>query len=144
MVSVNSVDVLNRLIVAHHRSLPMYLGYASPTWRLGDERARELLRQIAEDHQRTVDRLGELVMELGGAVQFGGFPMTYASYHDLGFDFLRGRLIEYQQHVVKLLEQSIQQLAGVPLAQALAQEALGAAKAHRELLEELGRPVAST
>ena len=92
----------------------MYLGYASPTWLRGDDRAREVLRQIAEDHQQAVDRFGEMVMEMGGAVQFGGFPMMYASYHDLGFDFLRGRLIEYQKRTIATLEQGIQQLEPRP------------------------------
>jgi len=141
-MAVNPVDVLNRLVVLHHRSLPMYLGYASPTWLRGDERAREVLRQIADDHQQAVDRLGEMVMELGGTVQFGSFSMTYASYHDLDFGFLRGRLIEHQKHLIATLEQSVRHLEPVPLAQALAQESLGAAKAHLELLEELGQPSA--
>jgi hypothetical protein len=137
MNHVNSVDVLNRLVVLHYRSLARYLGFASPTWRRGDERAREVLRQVAEDHQQTVDRLGELILELDGTVQSGGFPLSFASYHDLSFEFLCGKLLEHQRQIIGTIESCIPQLASTPLAQALAQESLGGAKAHLELLQEI-------
>jgi hypothetical protein len=137
MNAVNSVDTLNRLLVIHHRSLASYLSYASPTWHRGDDRARDVLQQIAADHQQVVDRLGEMIIENDGVVQFGGYPMRFTGYHDLGFEFLLDRLIESQKKDVAAIEECIGQLDPAPLAKALAQEALGAAKAHLESLEEL-------
>jgi hypothetical protein len=138
MTSVNPVDVLNRLIVLHNRSLAMYLRYASPTWLRGDEQARQVLQQIGDDHQQTVDRLGEMVVDLDGAVYFGGFSMTFTSYHDLNFAFLLKRLVEGQRKIISTTEECARQLDAFPMARALAEESLGAAKAHLELLEELG------
>jgi hypothetical protein len=141
MIVEKPIDVLNRLVVLHHRSLAAYLRDASPTWHRGDERAREVLEQIAADHERAVDRLGELIMEMDGSVQFGGFPMHFTAYHDLEFAFLRRRLIEQQQRDMAVIEECIARLDALPLAKAVAQEALGEAKAHLELLESL--PAAS-
>ena len=139
MNAVNPIDVLNRLLVVHHRSLPMYLSYASPTWVRGDDRAREVLQTIAADHQQIVDRLGEMIVDSDGAVQFGGFPTRFTAYHDLSFDFLLNKLIEHQQRDVATIEESVAQLASAPLAQSLAQEASEMAKRHLGLLEELKR-----
>lgn len=140
MTSANPVDVLNRLIVLHNRSLAMYLRYASPTWLRGDEQARRVLQQVGDDHQQTVDRLGEMVVDLDGAVYFGGFSMTFTSYHDLSFAFLLLRLIEAQRNIIATIEECARQLEAFPMARALAEESLGAARAHLELLEELGSP----
>ena len=137
MNAVNPMDVLNRLMVVHHRSLPMYLSYASPTWVRGDDRAREVLQTIATDQQQMVDRLGEMIVEGDGAVQFGGFPMRFTAYHDLSFDYLLTKLIEHQQRDVATIEESVAQLERAPLAQSVAQEALEMAKRHLGLLEQL-------
>jgi len=138
----NLIDVLNRLVVIHHRSLPVYLSYASPTWFRGDERARDVLRAIATDQQQMVDRLGEMILEIGGMLQFGGFPMAFTGYHDLSFDFLRGRLIEHQRRDVESIRQCTSQLESAPLAQALAREALHSAQRHLGSLEALPAPAA--
>jgi hypothetical protein len=137
MNAVNPTDVLNRLMVVHHRSLPMYLSYASPTWIRGDDRAREVLQVIATDQQQMVDELGEMIVDSDGSVQFGGFPMRFTAYHDLSFDYLLTKLIEHQQRDVATIDESVAQLASAPLAQSLAQEASEMAKRHLGLLEEL-------
>jgi len=142
MIAADPVEILNRLVVIHHRSLPMYLRYASPTWHRGDERAREVLEGIARDQEQIVDRLGEMIMERDGAVLMGGFSMVYTDYHDLGFDFLLRRLIQHQETNVGEIERCAAMLESEPLAQALALEAAGAAKAHLELLLELRRAAA--
>ena len=143
MNAVNSIDVLNRLVVIHHRSLAVYLSYASPTWHRGDERAKDVLRLISADQQQTVDRLGEMIVELNGIVQFGGFPMTFTSYHDLSFGFLLDKLIEHQKRDVATIRQCVSQLESAPVAKAVAEEALGAAKGHLDSLEELKQATSS-
>lgn len=137
MSSKDTIDVLNRLVQIHHRSLPVYLSYASPSWGQGEELARETLKLIAEDAARTVDRLSEMIMEEGGTVDFGAFPMRFTAYHDLSFDYLLDRLIEGQKQAIAAISQCVQQLALVPLARAVAEESLGAARGHLESLEEL-------
>ena len=137
MNSVSTNSVLNQLVALHHRSLAMYLSFASPTWILGDDRARDTLQVIALDQQQTVDRLGELLLENNGAVNFGAFPMEFTGYHDLSFSFLLKKLIEGQRRAIMAIEKCVSQLALAPWAKAVAEESLGASKGHLESLLEL-------
>ncbi|MBP86727.1 MAG: hypothetical protein CMJ64_08430 [Planctomycetaceae bacterium] len=143
MSSADTINVLNRLVGIHNRSLPVYLTYASPAWERGDEAAREVLANISTDHTETVDRLAAMIVENGGTVDNGKFPIYYTGYHDLSFDFLLVRMILEQKQDITTIEQSITQLELSPLAKAAAQEALGAAKGHLESLEELKQASAS-
>jgi bacterioferritin (cytochrome b1) len=140
MTADSTISVLNRLLVIHYRSLARYLSYASPTWHRGDDRARAVLHSISNDHQATVERLGELIIELGGIPDYGSFPIAFTGYHDLSFDFLLKRLIEHQRRNLASVEQCVDRLALNPLAKAVAEEALGAAKGHLESLLELQNP----
>ncbi len=88
MSSKDTIDILNRLVQLHHRSLPVYLSYAAPTWGRGEEQAQDTLKQISDDAARTVDRISEMIMEEGGSVDLGAFPMRYTALHDLAFDYL--------------------------------------------------------
>jgi hypothetical protein len=137
---MNATDpnqVLNRLLVIHHRSLARYLSYASPTWLRGDGPARKVLESIAVEQERFVDRMGEMIIENNGVVQFGSFPMSFTAYHDLSFEFLLDRLLESQVRAIDVMEACVAQLDEAPWVKSLAQEALGAARGHLELLEEL-------
>ena len=136
--------VLNRLLVLHHRSLLMYLGYAAPWIQRQQEAARETVRMIIDDQKRTVDKLGQSIIATGGEVNYGEFPIAFTALHDLSFDYLLVRLIQAQRATVDEIDNLVYRLQGAPMAQAAAQESLGQAKAHLEALEELTRqPVAS-
>jgi hypothetical protein len=144
MNSAETTQVLNRLLILHDRSLPRYLGYASPLTHEGGQAARETLDQIVADHQATVDRLGELILDSGGSVSYGEFPLRFASLHDLTFEYLLTRLSEHQRRLIAAISECVEQLRTAPSAQAVALEALGQAKAHLQSLEELARhPVAA-
>jgi hypothetical protein len=137
-----TLSVLNRLIAIHNRSLAMYLGYASPSWHRGDERARETLDQIVASQKATVDRIGEMILDLGGVVAGSGFPLAFSGYHDLSFDFLLTKLIDHQRRDISAIEDCVRALAMAPMARAVAEETLGAAKAHLEMLQEVRQPAA--
>jgi hypothetical protein len=143
MTADSTISALNRLLVIHNRSLAQYLSYASPTWHLGDDEARATLRVVAADQHAFVDRLGELILQTGGTVEYGSFPLSYTGYHDLSSDFLLNKLVENQKQNVSAIEQCIPRLSRNPLAKALGEESLGAAKGHLESLQEL-RHVNST
>jgi hypothetical protein len=140
MTADSTVALLNRLLAAHNRTLAQYLRYASPTWHRGDERAQAILAAIGSDQQSIESRLGELIVELGGTLDFGSFPMRFTGYHDLGFDFLLKKLIEDQRRLISVTEQCASKLSHHSLAKALAEEAMGAAKGHLESLLELQQP----
>ncbi len=126
----STTEILNRLLVLHMRSLPMYLSYAPPY-----EFAR--LDQIVEDHKRTVDRLGTLILDSGGTIDYGEFPMSFTSLHDLSLSYLIKLLIERQQKQIVVCEKLADQLGMAPYAQAAAREVVGEAKGHLENLQEL-------
>ena len=137
MASESTLMLLNRLIVIHSRSLAMYLAYATPSWHRGEEQARRVLEHIVADQEAIVERLGETILEENGTVAYGTFPTEFTAYHDLSFDFLLQKLIQYQRRDIAEIEKCVEGLTHSPRASALAQEALGAAKAHLESLEEL-------
>ena len=133
----STTEVLNRLLVLHMRSLPMYLGYAPPYELYTNERAKAVLDQMVEDQKRTVDRLGTLILDSSGTIDYGEFPMSFTSLHDLSLEYLLNLLIERQQKFVAACEKLADALSMAPYAQAAAREAVGEAKGHLENLQEL-------
>ena len=134
---MSSVDLLNRLLVVHGRSLAIYLTSAAPWVGQGRKEAVEVLRAMAADQQQTVDRIGELIVDEGGRLNFGGFPMEFTCYHDLSIDFLVTKLIELQQADVHQIENVVAETESGSTMRAIAEEALGAAKGHLQSLREV-------
>jgi hypothetical protein len=142
MAAPNTIDLLNRLYVLHHRSLPVYLHYAPPYQLAANPHASTVLSQIVADQCRMADRIGALIVESGGIVDAGEFPMFFTGLHDLALDYLLKLLIERQERTIAACGRIADQLSFAPFAQALAREATGEAKGHLENLQELaGQPV---
>lgn len=137
MDSRQTVERLNELLQIHIRSLPVYLSHARPWAPWGQERAVDVLRDVAEDQLQRVDQIAHYVQDLGGMVQTGEFPMEYTDLHDLSLDYVLKVVKQRHRRDVSRIEQLISELAEDPRAAALAQESLGAAKAHLQSLEEL-------
>ena len=137
MASDNTLLLLNQLHVLHSRSLPVYLRYAEPWMADNQDQILQSLQLIASDQTQTADDFARLIRENGWAVDPGEFPMPYTGYHDLSFDYVLGIMIKEQQQMISQLEQIISELGTAPLYQAKAEEALGAAKAHLEVMQSL-------
>ena len=133
----STIEVLNRLLVLHERSLPMYLSYAPPNRLDHHPHAKAVLEQIVEDQKRTIDRLATMVLDSGGNVDFGEFPMAFTGLHDLSLDYLLKLMGERQKKFVAACENLANLLGSAPYAQAAAREALGEAKGHLQNLLEL-------
>jgi hypothetical protein len=133
----NTADVLNRLLAIHYRSLPMYLIWASPYRRPEDEHAWNTIQQIVEDQKALSARIVELIVERNWRVDYGDFPITFTGSHDLSLDFLIRRLVQWQKGTIAAIQECYDALADDPVAQGLADECLGTAKAHLEILQEL-------
>ena len=133
----STTDILNRLLVLHERSLPMYLSYAPPSDLAAHDKARAVLSQIVEDQRRTIDRLATLILDGGGLVDHGEFPLAFTSLHDLSLAYLLKLLIDRQRKTALVCEKLADQLALAPFAQAAAREAVGEAKGHFDNLLEL-------
>jgi hypothetical protein len=140
MARASSTDVLNRLFQVVYRSLPMYLADAWPWSDDRSERNRretETLRNIIHDQREMARRLAELLQDRRGALDMGDFPMEFTDTQFLALDFLIPELIHYQRQDVQSIDECVAQLSHDPQARSLAEEALGAERAHLEALEEL-------
>ncbi len=131
----HTIGALNRLLVLHSRSLPMYLKYARP-WGSEEGEAAAVLEAIVADQEEYVSRIGSLILERGGAVRHGEFPIQFTGMHELSWSYLLRQMIERQQRDIVEIHNCVTALAGDPFAHALAEEALGAAQAHLDTLRE--------
>lgn len=137
MRSASTCDALSRLWVIHNYSLPAYLNYAPPAWKEEDGAAARLLESIHQDQQRLADRIGKMILEYGEVVPAGSFPNRFTAMHDLSSTFMWAVLQSYQQRTVEAIERLIPQLPDGTIARSLAQECLGAAKAHLDAIREV-------
>jgi hypothetical protein len=131
------IDTLNRLLAIHYRSLPSYLTEASPWTHHGDEVATSAVEDIVVSHKAIVARLAEEIQNRGGIVNPGEYPTEYTDLHFLSLDYL---LLEVQAALDRDI-QSIQDCMGLlehdRVGKALAEEALGNARGHRQTIAEL-------
>ena len=137
MATAKTLDMLNRLFGIEHRSLPTYLADACPWTHTGDEKATAALVNIVADRQALAGRIAELIDDRGGRVDTGSFPMEYTDMNLLSLDFLLLELVRCQKRDIADIEQIVTALAADREARDLAEEVLGAARAHLEALEEL-------
>ncbi len=120
----------------------MYLKSAPPHRQYGDEKAWDTLRRIIDDQQLMVDKIADHIESLDGTPTNGEFPMAFTGMHDLAIAHLMRHALERQKVEVNAIEQLSSQLESGSQAKALAQEALGAGKAHVQSLEECMSAVA--
>jgi hypothetical protein len=137
MSTNRSIDVLNRLLVLHSRSLPLYLLDAAPWSQPSDEAALSVIRDIAHDQQDTAEQLVQLIMERNGTPEHGDFPLTFTIYNDLSVEFLVKEMLRRQKNELAEIENCAGRLANDETALAIAEESIGAAKAHLDSLREL-------
>jgi hypothetical protein len=131
------IDVLNRLL--HHlcRSLPRYLEQAHPWTQRDDESVEAMLAGVVADQDAVARQVARAVVEQGGRPDPGQFPMPFTAVNDLSLRSLLGRLIEYQRRDIVAFEQCVAALAPTPVMRVLAEEALGAAQGHLEIMQGL-------
>ena len=137
MGEMTTVDILNRLLAMHSRSLPTYLVSAPPWYPESDSDAMVALRHVAEDHALMVDCLGAEIMRENGAVKAGEFPMNYTDLHDLSIDYIIRQVVSELRVNLEEIQTCIDQLQNAPGAKALAEEALGATQGHLDNLDSL-------
>jgi hypothetical protein len=139
-MSTSKIDLLNELLVIHSCSLPSYLGSWKPWARQGDQQSLRVLRNMSAEHSRMADRIARVITRYGGYPDRGSFPMLFTDMHDLSTDYIVRNVREFQKRDLRRIEEIAESLAAYPDAHAVAQECLGAAKAHLDLLNELESP----
>ena len=134
--------VLNRLMEVLTTSLPQYMLYAKPYIGRGSESFYETLEHVAQDQTRMSERVGQAIQDRDELIQPSEFPFEYTGMHDLDVRYMTEKSAQYQQAEISIIEVCIEDLKQTPAAQALAQETLGMAKGHLELLQEQLSPSA--
>jgi hypothetical protein len=137
MSTPRNIDVLNRLLAIHHRALPQYLSGVSPWTHTGDERAEAVMRRIVSGQQATARKIAELILDRGGRLDSGSFPMDFTELNLLSLDYLLKEVAEHQSDDIWAIEQCVAALADDPEARTLAEESLGAGRAYLESLHDV-------
>jgi hypothetical protein len=135
--------ILNEVLVALHRSLPLYLSFAEPWVAFGNEEPRRVLTAMVAEKREGVARLTALLDARRYAIGFGEFPMDFTSLHDLSLDFLLQQLLEDQKREVLLIESCLDQLTEDAEGRALVADILASERRHLQSLEELTRQPAA-
>lgn len=135
-MSLNTVQLLNRLLAIHGGSLPMYLNSAPPHRQHGDDQAWEAIQHVIDDQKLMIEKVADYVESLDGTPNMGEFPMGFSGLHDLSMDFILQKSIDRQKNEIAMIEQISADLEPGSQARALSQESLGAAKAHLQSMEE--------
>jgi hypothetical protein len=137
MIATETVSVLNRLLHVLCRSLPMYLAEARPWSRPEHRAAQKALDLLVADRHDDAMRVAEAIVERGGHPDPGVFPIEFSAMNDLAMDFLLRKVLEGQHADIAAIRQCAAELAGEPPFQELAEEILGNAKGHAEILGEI-------
>jgi hypothetical protein len=135
MNSLEAIPVLNRLLQVLCRSLPAYLADAKPWGTAGNQSVQAALDHLVADQQRYARRVADAITAQGGRPDPGRFPMEYMAKNDLSLDFLLQEVINSQQRDVTALEHCAAQFEDVSSLHALAEEILGNARGHLDILK---------
>ena len=137
MKAFETIPVLNRLLGLLCRSLPAYLADARPWTQSDNRQLRTALDQLVADQQRYARRVTEAITERGGRPDPGRFPTEFTAKNDLALEFLRREMIRRQQQDVAAIQQCAVELEGGASLHSLAEEILGNARGHLDILKEM-------
>jgi hypothetical protein len=136
MSSPDTITILNRVLAILERSFPQYMLYARPYIPLGREAEMETIEQIVAGQNALAERVAQQILDSGGRLDHGDFPIDFTDTHDLGIDFLLQEAIDCLKQDVTDLQECADALRSAPVAQSLADEAIGLTKGHLEQLEK--------
>ena len=125
MTEAETNRLLSQLLALEYRSLPMYLGDATPWTHPGDEKATATIANIRIDQQAAVQRIATLILDRAGVVDPGDYPMEFTDTHFLSLDYLVKELIGYQKVLIKVIEGIVARFGADREAVEVAQEVLG-------------------
>ena len=137
MDAIESIPVLNRLLGLLCRSLPAYLANVKTLAHPEGDKTRAALNRLAADQQMYAQRVAEAIAQAGGQPNPGRFPTEFAAKNDLSIEFLLHEIVACHQRDVVSIAQCVAQLEGASTLHALAEEILGNAKGHLEILQGL-------
>jgi hypothetical protein len=134
MQAFETIPLLNRLLALLCRSLPAYLADARPWTGIGAHEIQTLLDRLVVDQQRYARRVAAAISQRGGRPNPGHFPTEFTAKNDLALDFLFREVVAHQEHDVAMIERCAAELETAPPLHALAEEILGNARGHFDVL----------
>lgn len=137
MNAAENIAVLNRLLQVLCRSLAAYLSDATSWARPESRRMRVAVEHLVSDQQGYAQQVAEAVEAIGGRAHPGRFPLEFAAKNDLSLEYLVDEIIDDQEQSVVVIEHCAVLLEGAPSLHALAEEILGNAKGHLDILKDL-------
>jgi hypothetical protein len=137
MNSFEAIPALNRLLQVLSCSLPAYLADARPWAAAGSQAVQTALDHLVADQQRYARRVADAITAEGVRPDPGRFPMAFMAKNDLSLKFLLQEVIDSQQRDVVAIERCAAQLEDVAPLHSLAEEILGNARGHFDILKEL-------
>ncbi len=137
------VSVLNRLLQTLCRSLALYVEEIKPWSLAAQEPVWTAIGRLAADSRMYSQRVAEAIIEHGGQPNPGPYPSKFATLNDVGLEFFLREIIVQLNRDQKVIGQCVAELAHVPAAHALAEEAYGNLRGHIELLESLAAELKS-
>jgi hypothetical protein len=136
MNSVKTIQTLNELLRVLCRSLPAYLADARPWARSNDQQLRSALDHLVADQKRYAQYVAEAIAAQGGRPDPGSFASQFTAKHDLSLDFLLHEVIGHQERDISAIKRCAARLEDTSSLHALAEEILGNAKGHLDVLKE--------
>jgi len=137
MKALEVVPVLTELLRILCRSLPAYLADAKPWAQSEDRQLGEALDRLVADQQRYARLLSDAITAHGGRPDPGRFAMHWMAKHDLSLGFLVREIIQHQEQDVAAIEQCAAELEELAPLHCLAEEILGNARGHLDILREI-------
>jgi hypothetical protein len=132
--SMKYVRTLNELLRILCSSLPAYLADAKPWAESDDAAIRSGIENLAADQRRYAHRVGELIVECGGRPDPGQFAMHLSAKNDLSIGYLCREVMKQQEQDIREIERCAARLEDNAPLHALAEEILGNAKGHLDIL----------
>ena len=117
----------------------MYLQDAKPYSRGDQQPAQTALDNLVADQRTLGGRVAQAILDQRGQPTPGPFPLVFANINDAGLDFLLGEVIECHRRDIAVIEGCVADLANFPELHALAEEVLGNAQGHLDLLQGLAK-----
>jgi hypothetical protein len=135
MGEAETIAVLLRLLRLLLRSLANYLRDARPWYLAEHQGAWDAVPRLAADQQRYARRVAQALLALGTRPEPGPFPLRFTAVHDLSLAYLLEALVAEQRQAVAEIAQCVAALAAILPLRELAEEILGNAQGHLEILE---------
>lgn len=137
MNPIEATAALNRLLHVLCRSLPAYLADVRYWTRIDCHDIQTAVEHLVGDQQNYAQQVAEAIGQLGGRPNPGRFPAEFAAKNDLSLEFLLEEIVGDQEQSILVIEHCVVQLEGDSALHALAEEILGNAKGHLDILKEM-------